>query len=195
MTNPTPRTADPRLMDVALTARRMVEDGHPSDRQWFDIMSRSLHEVVDLTDAAIMGEWAGAASPDAGLRAALMRVEGCRAASEAARRAWYGESKPDLGRALADLFYWLDEEDATILASTPSPAALDVERLTAALRAARPDVTPGVMLAADALAAQWARDVHAIADALAADNPRFDRDRFMVADLARFASEQETNRE
>jgi hypothetical protein len=74
MTNPTPRTAATRLMDVALTARRMVEDGHPSDRQWFDIMSRSLHEVVDLTDAAIMGEWAEAATPDAGLRAAARRV-------------------------------------------------------------------------------------------------------------------------
>ena len=54
-----PASAEPstdllRLLEVAMTARRMVEDGHPDSREWFRIMSERLSTVMDLTDAALM---------------------------------------------------------------------------------------------------------------------------------------------
>jgi hypothetical protein len=43
-----------RLLDLAMTVRRMVEDGHPDDLDWFRIMAEAIHKVDDLTDAELM---------------------------------------------------------------------------------------------------------------------------------------------
>jgi hypothetical protein len=55
--------AGERLLEVALTVRRMVEDGHPDDPDWFRIITERLHTVDDLTDAALSDPESG---PDAG---------------------------------------------------------------------------------------------------------------------------------
>lgn len=56
----------------------------------------------------------------------------------------------------------------------------DYQSLAAALRRA---ATPAALVQrdADCYRQQHAKDVHAIADALASDNPRFDRARFLSA--------------
>ena len=43
-----------RLLEVVMSLRRMVKDGHPDDRSWFRIMSENLSSVMDLTDMALM---------------------------------------------------------------------------------------------------------------------------------------------
>jgi len=55
----------------------------------------------------------------------------------------------------------------------------DYTALAAALNKSRPD--PADPHGQGHHIAQWVRDVLAISDALAADNPRFDRDRFWQA--------------
>lgn len=50
-----------RLAEFALTARRMVEDGHPDDPEWFSIITLALHNIEDLLDARL----ATSASPEA----------------------------------------------------------------------------------------------------------------------------------
>ena len=58
----------------------------------------------------------------------------------------------------------------------------DYVRLAAALKAARPEHVPGGDWSAEQIATGvWARTVDSVMGALADDNPRFDRQRFMAA--------------
>jgi hypothetical protein len=41
-----------RLTEFALTVLRMHEDGHPDDREWFEIIGRALGQINDLLEAA-----------------------------------------------------------------------------------------------------------------------------------------------
>lgn len=52
----------------------------------------------------------------------------------------------------------------------------DYERLVKALWYQKPGLWPG-----HAANSEWAADIRALADALASDNPRFDRTRFYTA--------------
>lgn len=44
------QAAENALLDLARAVRSMIEDGHPDDVQWFEIMQRRLAAFTALVD-------------------------------------------------------------------------------------------------------------------------------------------------